>query len=128
MVKILSLIQSSPQPPIKCNNLEVRKRTKEKIRKIPHNEKPKTQPVEDTQKHKHKYPCCICEEENYTKDVPCCVEVDNFIKGTSSAPIVLKNPFPSQQTQMVVQDQPSTSGRYYVLMCQENTEDFFVIT
>jgi hypothetical protein len=43
-------------------------------------------------------------------------------------PIVLKNPFPSQQIQMVSQDQPSASGSSYVLMCQGNIEQVFMTT
>jgi hypothetical protein len=46
-----------------------KKKGKGKAKKnSPQQEKPKTQPVEDTQKHKPKYPCLICKEEHYTKD------------------------------------------------------------
>jgi hypothetical protein len=37
LVKLLRLTWSSPQLPVNLNNLEVRKREKEKLRKIPHN-------------------------------------------------------------------------------------------
>jgi hypothetical protein len=74
-----------------------KKKGKGKAKKnSPQQEKPKTQPVEDTQKCKPKYPCLICEEEHYTKDCPRHADVNHFLKGTSTTPVILKNPFPSQ--------------------------------
>jgi len=61
----------------------------------PQQEKPKNQPVEDTQKCKPKYPCLICKKENYTKDCPRRANVNFFLKGTSNAHVILTNPFPS---------------------------------
>ena len=62
---------------------------------------------------KPKYPCLICEEDHYTKDCSQRSEVSRFLKGTTS---VLKEPFSSQQTQMVDQPQSSTSSGSQVFM------------
>lgn len=51
-----------------------------------------------------KYPCLICEEDHYTKDCPRRSKVKCLLKWT---PNVLKEPFPSEQTQLV--DQPRSS-------------------
>ena len=59
--------------------------------------------VDYVSKRKPKYPCLICEEDHYTKDCPYCAEVSRMLKGTQGTPAVLKEPFPSQQTQLVEQ-------------------------
>jgi hypothetical protein len=54
------------------------------------------------------------------KDCPRRAEVTKFLQGTPkpSTPVVLSQPFPSQQqAQLVIQDQPSSSMTSYVLMC-----------
>lgn len=62
---------------------------------------------------KPKYPCLICKEDHYTKDCPWQSEVSRLLKGTAA---ILKEPFPSQQTQMVDQPQSSASSGSQVLM------------
>jgi hypothetical protein len=51
----------------------------------------------------------ICEEDHYTKYFPHCEEVAKFMKGTSQ-PVVLTNPFPIQQQQMVAQNHVPPQG------------------
>jgi hypothetical protein len=62
-------------------------------------EKPKTQPVDDKDKCKPHYPCLICGEDHYMKDCPRRAEVNKFMQGTGTppTPVVLSQPFPSQQ-------------------------------
>lgn len=64
-------------------------------------------PGEEGAKRKPKYPCLICEEDHYTKDCPRWAEVSRLLKAAQGIPVVLKEPFPSQQTQMVAD--PSSS-------------------
>jgi hypothetical protein len=61
----------------------------------------KTPPAEDKEKCKPKYPCLICDEDHYTKYCLRRANANHFLKGTSTTPVVLTNPFPSQQNQMV---------------------------
>jgi len=77
---------------------------------------------------KPKYPCLISEEDHYTKDCPHRADINRFLKGTSIAPAVLTNPFPSQKTQMVTQDQPSASNNSYVLMCTTDKDKEVTLT
>jgi len=56
-----------------------------------------------------KYHCIICGEDHYTKDYPRQSEVSRLLKGAPGTPVVLKEPFPSQQTQMVVDPSQSSS-------------------
>jgi len=58
-----------------------------------------------------KYPCLIYDEDHYTKDCPRWYEVSCFLKGILGTPAILKEPFPSQQTHMVV-DQPQSSSTF----------------
>ena len=67
-------------------------------------------PAEEGAKRKPKYPCLICEEDHYTKDCPRRAEVSQLLKGAQGIPAVLKEPFPSQQTQMVAD--PSSSSPF----------------
>jgi hypothetical protein len=62
-------------------------------------EKSKTQPVDDKDKCKPRYPCLICGDDHYTKDCPRRVEVTKFLQGTVKppTPVILSQPFPSQQ-------------------------------
>jgi hypothetical protein len=62
-------------------------------------EQTKTTPVEDRDKRKPRYPCLICGDDHYMKDCPRHAEVTKFLQGTPkpSAPVVLSQPFPSQQ-------------------------------
>jgi hypothetical protein len=83
-------------------------------------EKPKTQPADDKDKRKPRYPCLICGEDPYTKYCPRRAKVTKFLQGTRKppTPVVLSQPFPSQQQdQSVIHDQPSPSTTSYVLMC-----------
>ena len=74
-------------------------------------------PPEEGAKRKHKYPCLICDEDHYTKDCPRRSEVSRLLKGAPRPPAMLKEPFPSQQTQMVVDpSQPSSSFGSQVFM------------
>jgi hypothetical protein len=61
-------------------------------------DKPKTQPVDDKEKRKPRYPCLICGEDHYTKDFPRRAKVTKFLQGTGTppTPIILSQPFPSQ--------------------------------
>jgi hypothetical protein len=77
--------------------LEITKKGKGKKKQIAQpQEKLKTPPVEDKEKCKPKYQCPICDEDHYTKYCLCRVDVNCFLEETSTAPIVLTNPFPSQ--------------------------------
>lgn len=79
---------------------------------------PKQDPLnssaDDASKRKLKYPCLICEEDHYTKDCPRHTKVSPF-EGT---PVVLKEPFPSHQTQLVDQPQSYASSGSQVFMMQ----------
>ena len=66
-------------------------------------------PSEEGAKCKPKYPCLICDEDHYTKDYPRQSEVSRLLKGAPGIPAVLKEPFPSQQTQMVANPSSSSS-------------------
>ena len=68
---------------------------------------PKTN-TDDGSKGKPKYHCLICDNEHYTKDCQRQAEVIRLLKSTQGTLVVLKEPFPSQQTQMVEQPQSST--------------------
>ena len=70
----------------------------------------------DGSQHKPKYPCLICEGDHYTKDCPRRSEVSQLLKGSKGTPAVLKEPFPSQQTQMVEQPLPSAPFGSQVFM------------
>lgn len=66
-------------------------------------------PPEEGAKRKPKYPCLICDEDHYTKDCPRRSEVSHLLKGAPGIPAILKEPFPSQQTQMVADPSLSSS-------------------
>jgi hypothetical protein len=85
-------------------------------------EKLKATPIDDKEKCKPKYSCLICDEYHYTKYCLRHVDVNCFLKGTSTAHVVLTNHFPSQTTQMVTQEQPSGPGISCVLMCTTNKD------
>jgi len=57
----------------------------------------------------------MCEEDHYTKDCSRRSKVNWILKGT---PTILKEPFPSQQTQLVDQQHSSTSSSSQVFMMQ----------
>jgi hypothetical protein len=89
-------------------------------------DKPKTQPVDDKEKRKPRYPCLICGKDHYTKDCLRRADVTRFLQGTETPPmpVVLSQPFPSQQqAQLVIHDQPSPSTSSYVLMCTTSKKD-----
>jgi hypothetical protein len=88
------------------------------------NEKTKSPPFYDRDKRKPRYPFLICGDDHYTKDCPRRAEVNKFLQGTPklSTPVVLSQPFPSQQqASLVIHDQPSTSTSSYVLMCTDDS-------
>jgi hypothetical protein len=60
-------------------------------------------------KMKVKFPCMICTEEIYMKYCPHCEEVSKFMKGTSQ-PVVLIEPFPTQQQKMFAQNPAPLQG------------------
>jgi len=66
------------------------------------------------EKRKPRYPCLICEEEHFTRDCPHCAEVAKIVKG-SQTPIVLKDPFPSQDNKMIGSSS-SASGEPIMMM------------
>ena len=66
-------------------------------------------PLEEGAKRKPKYPCLICDEDHYTKDCLMRSEVSRLLKGALETHVVLKEPFPSQQTQMVADPSQSSS-------------------
>jgi hypothetical protein len=83
-------------------------------------EQTKTTPVEDLDKRKPRYPCLIYGDDQYMKDCSRRAKVTKFLQGAPKppAPVVLSQPFPSQQqAQLVIHDQPSSSTTSYVLMC-----------
>ena len=61
------------------------------------------------QKKKVKYLCMIYAKDHYTKDCPRKDEVTWFLKGNSQ-PMVLTNPFPPQQQQMIAQNIVPSQG------------------
>ena len=52
------------------------------------------------EKWKPRYPCLICDEDHYTKECPHRPGVSKFVKG-SPTPVVLKDPFPTQDRKMI---------------------------
>ena len=78
---------------------------------------PPKPPPEGGAKRKPKYPCLICDKDQYTKYFPRWSEVSRLLKGALGTPAVLKEPFPSQQTQIVADpSQPSSSFSSQVFM------------
>jgi hypothetical protein len=113
----VNAVQSTPAG--KTKSRKGRGKNKEGKNNNP-NEQTKSPPVNDQDKCKPRYPCLICGDDHYTKDCPRHVEVNKFLQGTPkpSMPVVLSQPFPSQQqASLVIHDQPSTSTQSYVLMC-----------
>jgi hypothetical protein len=111
-------VQSTPAG--KNKSKKGKGKNKEDKNNNPQSEKPKTQPVDDKDKCKPRYPCLICGDDHYMKYCPRRVEVTKFLQGTGKppTPVVLSQPFPSQQqAQLVIHDQPSPSTTSYVLMC-----------
>jgi hypothetical protein len=96
-------------------------------------ENPKTQPTDEKDNCKPRYPCLICGDDHYMKDFPRRIEVNMFLQGTGNppTPIILSQPFHSQQqAQLVIHDQPSPSTSSYVLMCTGDSKknEFAVAT
>jgi hypothetical protein len=113
----VNVVQSTPTG--KTKSRKGRGKNKEGKNNNP-NEQTKSPPVDDQDKRKPRYPCLICGDDHYTKDCPRRAEVNKFLQGAPkpSTPVVLSQPFPSQQqASLVVHDQPSTSTSSYVLMC-----------
>lgn len=72
--------------------------------------------ADDGSQHKPKYPYLICEGDHYAKDYPQRSEVSQLLKGSKGTSAVLKEPFPSQHTQMVEQPSQSTPFGSQVFM------------
>jgi hypothetical protein len=115
----VNLVQSTPTGKNQ-NKKKGKGRNKEDKNNNQQSEKSKTQPVDDNDTRKPHYPCLIYGEDHYTKDCPQRAKVTKFLQGTRKppTPVVLSQPFPSQQqAQLVIHDQPSLSTTSYVLMC-----------
>jgi hypothetical protein len=100
-------------------------RNKEDKNNNPQSDNTKTQPDEDKDKHKPHYPFLFCGDDHYTKDCSRCAEVTKFLQGNPKppTPVVLSQPFPSQQQpQLVIHDQPPSSTTSYVLMCNGDSK------
>jgi hypothetical protein len=113
----VNVIQSTPTS--KNKSKKRKGRNKEDKNKNPQSDKAKTRPAKNKDKHKPHYPCLICGDDHYTEDCPRRVEVTKFLQGTPKppTPVVLSQPFPSQQqAQLVIHDQPSSTTTSYVLM------------
>lgn len=89
LVKLLRLTPFSP--PRQINLRKERRMERERIR-----------PINLRAKHKLTYPCLICDEDHYTKDCLRWFEVSHLLKGSSGTPVMLKEPFPLRQIQIVV--------------------------
>ena len=72
--------------------------------------------TEDGSQRKPKFAFLICEGDHYTKDCPRRSEISQLLKGSKGTPAVLKEPFPSQQTQMVEQGSSSAPFGSQVFM------------
>lgn len=72
----------------------------------------KNEPYDENKKPR--YPCLICVEGNYT-ECPHHAKVSKFVK-SSPTPIVLKDPFPPQDSKMVSYDQSSSSTSIDIMM------------
>lgn len=100
------LTPSSPPRQIKPQKGKIRE--KERIKLINRSRiQPNLHPRREPQKPK--YPFLICDEDHYTKDYPRWSEVSRLLKGAPGTPAVLKEPFPSQQTQTVADPSQSSS-------------------
>lgn len=75
---------------------------------------------------KHHYPSLIYNEEHFTRYFPHCYEVSKLLK-TSSASVVLTDPFSNPETHLVVIDHASTS-QVLMLSPSKRKIDFFVST
>jgi hypothetical protein len=93
----VNVVQSTPTS--KNKSKKGKGRNKEDKNNNPQSDKAKTQPTKDKDKHKPRYPFLICGDDHYMKDCPRCAEVMKFLQGTpkSPTPVVLSQPFPSQQ-------------------------------
>ena len=82
----------------------------------PKKDSPKPPPKEGA-KHKPKYPYLIYDKDHYTKDCLRWSKVSHLLKGAPGTPVLLKDHFPSQQTQMAANpSQPSSSFGSKVFM------------
>jgi hypothetical protein len=85
-----------------------KKKNKGKSKKYS-NQQESTKTVDTQPKRKMKFPFLICVDDHHTKDCPHHEEVTKFLKGTSQ-PVVLTDPFPPQQQQMVAQTPSPLQG------------------
>jgi len=85
-----------------------------KKNKADKNLKEKPEKTESTnEKRKPRYPCLICDEKNFTRDCPHRAEVAKIVKG-SQTPVVLNDPFPSQDSKMI--DSSSNASEEPIMM------------
>ena len=90
-----------------------KKKGKEK-NKTDKNSKEKIEKAESTdEKRKPCYLCLFCDEENFTRDCPHRAEVAKIVKG-SKMPVVLKDPFPSQDSKMI--GSSSNASKEHIMM------------
>ena len=75
-----------------------KKKGKNKKKKYSKEKNDATEPTDE--KRKPRYPCLICDQDHFTKECPHSAEVSKIVKG-SPIPIVLKDPFPTQDSNMV---------------------------
>ena len=66
----------------------------------------------------------ICNEEHFVRDFPHCTEVSKFLK-TSNASVVLTNPFPNPDTNMVATN-PASISQVLMLSITKPKTDVFV--
>ena len=76
----------------------VRRKVRIKRKKSSKDKNDKTEPTD--KKRKPRYPCLIYDEDHFKKECPHRAKVSKFIKG-SPILVVLKDPFPTQDSNMV---------------------------
>jgi hypothetical protein len=90
-------VQSAPAN--KNKSKKGKGKNKEDINNNPKTDKPKTQSIDDKDKHKPQYPFLIYGDDHYRKYCPRHVEVTKFLQGTGKPPttVILSQPFLAQQ-------------------------------
>jgi hypothetical protein len=103
----VNYVQSAPTRKNQ-NKKKGKGKNKEDKNNNPQSDKSKMKTVDEKDKRKPRYPCLICGDDHYTKDCPRHVEVTKFLQGSGKppTPVILSQPFPSQQqAQLVIHDQ-----------------------
>lgn len=87
---------------------------KKRKKKNKQNSKEKSDKTKSTdEKRKPLYPYLICDKDNFTRDYPHCVGVMKIVK-SSQMTVVLKDPFPSQDSKMI--DSSSNASKEPIMM------------